>query len=115
MVGSVSGPAIGRCFCGLFDSIPNILIGPCIGGVVVTFTAWRIIFWLQVGMAGAGLICAVVFLPKFRDQNSGNGRRVRHSPLAILSMFNPMNIFKLLLYPNVLFAVSRLLFSSQKR
>ena len=100
-----------------FVQTANLLLqGPCIGGVIVTFTDWRIIFWVQVGMAGMGLISAVITLPKFRnpgDETDGSGGRlVCPAPLEIVSMFNPLNILRMLLYPNVLLAVSVTVHSS---
>ncbi|KAL4987645.1 major facilitator superfamily domain-containing protein [Aspergillus falconensis] len=75
MLGSVTGPAI----------------GPCIGGVIVTFTRWRYIYWLQTAMVGFGLILSLVFVPEIT---------LRYA----LEIFNPVRIFRLWLYPNVFFS-----------
>ncbi|RHZ60618.1 hypothetical protein CDV55_104679 [Aspergillus turcosus] len=89
MVGSVTGPAI----------------GPCIGGLVVTFAHWRIIFWVQVAMAGLGLVLSLLFVPeieKREGEGEGKGERRPSSVREILAMFNPVRIFRQWLYPNVL-------------
>ncbi|OJJ47979.1 hypothetical protein ASPZODRAFT_141531 [Penicilliopsis zonata CBS 506.65] len=83
MVGSVSGPAI----------------GPCIGGIIVTFAHWRIIFWLQVGMTALGLSLSLLFVPTIQQSKTG-----KETPSSVLAMFNPMRILRQMIYPNVLFA-----------
>ncbi|RJE23400.1 Mfs transporter [Aspergillus sclerotialis] len=86
MVGSVSGPAI----------------GPCFGGIIVTFANWRIIFWLQVAMTGMGLILSLLFIPNINDsqKKAANKRNLT----STLSMFNPLRILRQLIYPNVFLA-----------
>ncbi|KAL5048456.1 major facilitator superfamily domain-containing protein [Aspergillus fruticulosus] len=93
MLGSVTGPAI----------------GPCIGGVIVTFTRWRYIYWLQTAMVGFGLILSLVFVPEVQQKISsantakekGRGKITLRYALEI---FNPVRIFRLWLYPNVFFS-----------
>lgn len=121
MVGTVSGPAIG-----LSSTPPPIYmeyrwiylaesdVGPCIGGLIVTFAHWRIIYWVQVAMAGVGLAVSITFLPDFRIEHKS--RAASHpGALEIISMFNPMKIFRMLLYPNVLLAVGSPFFSPFNR
>ncbi|KAJ5214897.1 hypothetical protein N7468_010576 [Penicillium chermesinum] len=82
MVGSVSGPAI----------------GPCIGGIIVTFTHWRIIYWLQFAMTVLGLILSLLFLPDLEVKKTvKEPQTVKY----VLSMFNPWHILRPLLYPNI--------------
>lgn len=47
-------------------------IGPLIGGVIVTYTSWRVIFWLQTGLAAAGIAGPVLLLSEtmIADKNS---------------------------------------------
>ncbi|KAJ5088337.1 Major facilitator superfamily domain general substrate transporter [Penicillium angulare] len=84
MVGSVSGPAI----------------GPCIGGLIVTFSHWRIIYWLQFGMTGLGLILSMLFVPSLEEKKEGEKKQVRDLSF-VLKMFNPLRIFGPFIYPNV--------------
>ncbi|CAG8383709.1 unnamed protein product [Penicillium salamii] len=88
MVGSVSGPAI----------------GPCIGGIIVTFAQWRIIYWLQFGMTLLGLILSLLFVPSVQEKNLviGSGQPWKFS--TVLKMFNPLRIFRQFIYPNVFLA-----------
>lgn len=39
-------------------------LGPFIGGVIVTYTSWRVILWFMMGMGAIVLIIAVFFLPE---------------------------------------------------
>jgi EmrB/QacA subfamily drug resistance transporter len=52
-------------------SIPAILgpiMGPPIGGAIVTFLSWRWIFWLNVPIGIIGIIVATIFIPDVRGQ-----------------------------------------------
>ncbi|KAL4806407.1 major facilitator superfamily domain-containing protein [Aspergillus unguis] len=88
MLGSVTGPAI----------------GPCIGGVIVTFASWRYIYWLQTAMAGFGLVLSLIFVPEVQ-QEAGLGIEEKEKKKITLRyalrVFNPMRVFRLWLYPNV--------------
>ncbi|PYI01862.1 synaptic vesicle transporter [Aspergillus sclerotiicarbonarius CBS 121057] len=95
MTGTVTGPAI----------------GPCIGGIIVTWASWRNIFWVQVAMTGFGLILSLFFVPEIpsadtkvtstaTDGPSSRGTKV----LNVISAFNPNRIFRLWVYPNIFLA-----------
>ena len=66
--------------------------------------AWRIIYWLQFGMTLLGLILATLFVPSL-DKNRSSGFKSQ-SMSHILSMFNPLRIFRPFIYPNVFLCVS---------
>lgn len=86
--------------------------GPCIGGIIVTFTGWRLIYWVQVAMVGLGLVGSLVFVPdikqidKHEEVFTEKRADKKTSVLQALAKFNPGRIFGPLIYPNVLFAVS---------
>ncbi|KAL4754488.1 hypothetical protein BDW72DRAFT_128058 [Aspergillus terricola var. indicus] len=97
MLGTVTGPAI----------------GPCIGGVIVTFASWRNIYWLQTAMAGLGLILSLIFVPEVQqdisssktEKEKGKGKAKGKITLRYaLKVFSPNRVFRLWLYPNVLFS-----------
>ncbi|KAL2853456.1 major facilitator superfamily domain-containing protein [Aspergillus pseudoustus] len=93
MLGSVAGPAI----------------GPCIGGVIVTFASWRNIYWLQTAMAGLGLILSLAFVPEIEEEVDPNAeakekKKKKITLRYILQVFNPLPVFKLWLYPNIFFS-----------
>lgn len=47
-----TGALIGPCF------------GPLLGGIIVTYTDWRVIFWLQTALAGVGILGPFFLLPE---------------------------------------------------
>jgi MFS family permease len=113
MVGSVSGPAIGMlpypleiCSCRYTDNFP----GPCIGGIIVTFSQWRIIYWLQFGMTLLGLVLSILFVPAIGEERLSTSKHSR-SMSHVLRMFNPLRIFRPFIYPNVLLSVSNVYFA----
>lgn len=81
-------------------------LGPCIGGIIVTFAQWRIIYWLQFGMTLLGLILSLLFVPSVQEKNLviGSGQPWKIS--TVFKMFNPFRIFRQFIYPNVFIAVS---------
>ncbi|KAL3435621.1 major facilitator superfamily domain-containing protein [Aspergillus tetrazonus] len=93
MLGTVTGPAI----------------GPCIGGIIVTFASWRNIYWLQTAMAGLGLVLSLIFVPEVQQHISSSETQKQKEKEKItlpyaLKVFNPVRVFRLWLYPNVLFS-----------
>tara|TARA_R110002060_G_scaffold9705_5_gene14633 strand:- start:462 stop:764 length:303 start_codon:yes stop_codon:yes gene_type:complete len=87
------------------------MIGPIIGGVIVTYTTWRAIYWVQVGMIAAGLIASVLFVPDIRQTSkhlsTTDDEKLQSLSLRdIRSLFNPLKILQPLVYPNVILAVS---------
>ncbi|KAI4855013.1 MFS general substrate transporter [Aureobasidium sp. EXF-8846] len=86
MVGSVLGPAL----------------GPLIGGIIVSFTTWRVIFWVQTGMVGMGLLLSFFFVPSIAQPH-----QTTEKPSLKLwgkSQVEMLKVFTLLIYPNVFFA-----------
>ncbi|BCS30226.1 putative MFS transporter [Aspergillus puulaauensis] len=91
MLGSVTGPAI----------------GPCIGGVIVTFASWRYIYWLQTAMAGFGLVLSLIFVPEVQQETDSSGIEKEKKKITlgyVLRVSNPARVFRLWLYPNILFS-----------
>ncbi|KAB8277707.1 major facilitator superfamily domain-containing protein [Aspergillus minisclerotigenes] len=74
----------------------GLTIGPAISGIIVSFTRWRIIYWLQVGLAGLGLILSLLFIPN----EKGKSESV-HGSISRLAALNPVNLLKPLVYPNI--------------
>lgn len=91
MVGSVLGPAL----------------GPLVGGIIVTFASWRIIFWVQTGMVGLGLLLSFFFVPSIAQPHQTTDKPSFR--LWAKSQVEMLKIFTLLIYPNVFFAVSLVL------
>lgn len=53
--------ALGYFLCG---TLIAPALGPFIGGVIVTYQSWRVIFWLQSALSGAAAILVVLGLPE---------------------------------------------------
>lgn len=87
MVGSVAGPAL----------------GPCIGGIIVTYCSWRVVFWVQTGMVGLGLALSLLFVPTINQ--SGGALSKPSMRLWMRSQVDMMNMFTKMLYPNVFLSV----------
>lgn len=88
------------------------LVGPCLapllGGAIVTYVSWRIIFWMQTGLGGLATILVIFLLPETIPSKGINdikdlprSKRTRH----ILALMNPARVTVLLFtYPNLLIA-----------
>jgi hypothetical protein len=87
----------------------------------VTFTNWRVIYWVQVGMVGFGLALSLLFVPDIEKVNENeqdedniveiDNKRLLSTP-EILSKFDPRGIFRPFMCPNILFAVGLLHFKT---
>ncbi|KAK5628646.1 hypothetical protein RRF57_004362 [Xylaria bambusicola] len=78
--------------------------GPFLGGLIVTYTSWRVIFWLQTGLAGVGTIGIFFFMPEtifHKKIDDLEGYSGREKGRALLSMLNPWGILKLFRYPRI--------------
>ncbi|KAI0148766.1 MFS general substrate transporter [Xylariaceae sp. FL1272] len=79
--------------------------GPFLGGIIVTFTSWRVIFWLQTALAGIATIGVYFLMPetifhKKSDDLVGYGPRAKARALS--AMINPWRVVKLYEYPNLI-------------
>lgn len=83
------------------------------GGIIVTFASWRIIFWVQTGMAGLGLALSLLFVsssvkdpPKMIYQRKKDDEKLNWGFYRmVLNMFNPLRIIRKFVYPNVFLTV----------
>ncbi|KAL1981014.1 hypothetical protein VTN96DRAFT_3238 [Rasamsonia emersonii] len=101
MIADIFKPATRGTAIGFFMSgtVCGPALGPCVGGVMVTFTTWRAIFWLQAAMAGGGLLLAVIFVPTVSRSVIAQGDTMTEK--RVRSRFNPMRVIELLIYPNI--------------
>jgi hypothetical protein len=77
--------------------------GPLIAGIMVTFANWRSVLWLQAGMIGTGLVLSIFFIPA-AARDSG-GTKLNLKGVEALSQFNPLPVFQVMTYPNILLTV----------
>lgn len=95
------GTAIGWFMSG---TLIGPAFGPFLGGIIVTYSSWRTVFWLQAALAGTGALAVFFLVPetihrKKSDDLEGlsHGARAR----AILSMVNPVRPLRLFRYLNL--------------
>lgn len=78
--------------------------GPFLGGIIVTYTSWRVIFWLQTGLSGAAAIGTFLILPEtihHRKIDDLANYSARHKARVLWEMINPIRVLKLYRYPNL--------------
>lgn len=94
--------------------------GPFLGGIIVTYVSWRVIFWLQTGLAVVAAVGAFFLLPETIYHKKADDL-VGHSGLEktkiLAGMINPWRVIRLWEYPNLLLsglASASLLFNSKQ-
>lgn len=109
LAGTVAGPPLG-----LFDLsikhtpvLTNARLGPLVASIMVQYTSWRNLLWLQVAMIGLSLVLAFLYVPSSRLDKPGLALNLRG--WDAVSQFDPLPTFKQMLYPNVAFTVSQLI------
>jgi hypothetical protein len=78
--------------------------GPFLGGLIVTYTSWRVIFWLQTGLAAVGTIGIYLLMPEtifHKRIDDLVGHSGHEKGRALLSMLNPWRVLKLFEYPSM--------------
>ncbi|KAF7908582.1 uncharacterized protein EAF01_004337 [Botrytis porri] len=80
-------------------------LGPFIGGIIVTFQSWRVIFWLQTALAACAVIGAYFLLPETihrmkKDELVGMSWKKKAG--VLWGMLNPWRVIKLYKYPNLI-------------
>lgn len=85
--------------------------GPVLGGTVVTYTSWRVIFYLQTGMSGA-ILLAIFFLLKetlhTTRSSELHGRGFQDGARKLWKWGNPTVTFRVIRSRQLLFPVCHL-------
>lgn len=79
--------------------------GPFIGGIIVTFKSWRVIFYLQTALAGLALVGAYFLLPETAHRLKVDelvGLPFKKKAGVLTGMLNPWRVVKLYRYPNLI-------------
>ncbi|KAJ2905511.1 hypothetical protein MKZ38_005155 [Zalerion maritima] len=89
----------------LLGTLVGPALGPFIGGVIVTYQSWRVIFWLQSGLAGLACVLMFFFLPetiyhKRIDDLAGLSKKGKAK--VLWGMINPWRVLRLYRYPNLI-------------
>ncbi|KFX97676.1 hypothetical protein O988_04742 [Pseudogymnoascus sp. VKM F-3808] len=77
-------------------------LGPFIGGIIVTYTSWRVIFYLQTALAAVGTILAYFLLPETIHQTKTHllaGLPLRKQASVLAQLTNPWRVIALFKYP----------------
>jgi MFS family permease len=80
-------------------------LGPFLGGIIVTFRSWRVIFYLQTALAGAALVGAFFLLPETAHRKKSDdlvGLPFKKKVSVLWSMTNPWRVVRLYQYPNLI-------------
>ncbi|KAI5922062.1 major facilitator superfamily domain-containing protein [Camillea tinctor] len=79
--------------------------GPFLGGIIVTYTSWRVIFWLQAGLAFLAATGSYFLLPEtiyHKKLDDLVGYSGREKGKVLFRMINPWRVLRLFVYPNLL-------------
>ncbi|KAF4826777.1 Itaconate transport protein [Colletotrichum tropicale] len=93
---------------GLFlgSSVAANSLAPMIGGVIVSYTTWRIIYVVQAGMAFSGIALGYLFIPNTVDcdNQQAKGGSSDNCVIGALRKFSPLDVFRLFKNPNIIMA-----------
>ncbi|KAI1336884.1 major facilitator superfamily domain-containing protein [Xylariaceae sp. FL0016] len=79
--------------------------GPFLGGIIVTYTTWRVIFWLQAALAAVAAIGSFFLLPEtiyHKKIDDLEGYSGKEKGKVLFKMINPWRVLRLYEYPNLL-------------
>ncbi|TVY84318.1 Itaconate transport protein [Lachnellula suecica] len=79
--------------------------GPFIGGIIVTFKSWRVIFYLQTALAGVAAVGAFFLLPETSHHMKADelvGLPLKKKAAILWGMLNPWRVVRLYQYPNLI-------------
>lgn len=79
--------------------------GPFIGGIIVTFRSWRVIFFLQTALAGVAFVGAYFLLPETIHRKKSDdlvGLPLKRKAAVLWKMTNPWRVVRLYKYPNLI-------------
>ncbi|KAI9836238.1 MAG: hypothetical protein M1819_001575 [Sarea resinae] len=82
-------------------------LGPFIGGTIITFRSWRVIFWLQTALGGLGTVLVFFLLPEtihHRRCDEWTGLARKQKAREVWRWTNPWRVLSLFKYPNVIAA-----------
>ena len=77
-------------------------LGPFIGGIIVTYMSWRVIFYLQVGLGTLATLLAYFLLPETIHQSKMHlftGLPIRKQAAVLARLTNPWRVVALFKYP----------------
>jgi MFS family permease len=82
----------------LFGGLMGPAFGPLVGGIIITYQPWWVIFALQAGLAGIAFILALLFLPEtihYRRDKELEGLKFKQRISKIWTWTNPARLIDL--------------------
>lgn len=79
----------------LFGGVIGPTLGPLIGGIIITYQPWHVIFIVQAALSGLAFLLAIFFLPEtihYRQDTELKGLAVPERIIKILSWTNPWRV-----------------------
>lgn len=78
--------------------------GPCIGGIIVTYASWRVIFYFLAGFGGLVLALVLLLLKETSLTTTYKEMRAETGKRLVIIPFNPFRVILALRYKNLLLA-----------
>jgi multidrug resistance protein len=85
----------------LFGSQIGPTLGPIVGGLIITFKSWRLLYWIQTAMSGSLLPLYIFLLPETSFSTLHARLCTERNKKFIFIPFNPLRILMLARYPNI--------------
>lgn len=79
-------------------------LGPLIAGIMMTYSSWRGVLWLQVTMIGLALVLAFFFVPPAKLEASG-AFTLSKKWSEVPEQFNPLPVFRQMRHCRIFFTV----------
>lgn len=107
VIGDLYRPIERGTFYGYFFSgtLVGPALGPFIGGIIVTYVSWRVIFWLQTALAGLATTLVFFFVPEtihYAKKAELHNLTRKEKASKLWKWLNPMRVVMLFRYPNLL-------------
>ncbi|KAL2431495.1 MFS-type transporter ppsE [Exophiala dermatitidis] len=99
------GTALGWFLAG---SMSGYALGPVVGGAIITYTSWRVIFWVQAGLSGAAVPTTYFLLRETIHSTRTaelTGQGIRRAARQIWQWMNPAITVKVFADPNMFFVI----------
>ncbi|KAF2439353.1 synaptic vesicle transporter [Karstenula rhodostoma CBS 690.94] len=77
-------------------------LGPLVAGIMMTYSSWRSVLWLQVAMAGLAFVLALAFVPPSRVDKPGYFA-LNLKGMEVVKQFNPLPVFQQMKYRSIIF------------
>ena len=80
-------------------------VAPCIGGLIVTYTSWRVIFWVLAGLGGLNFAISFFFLPETARKTIALEIKEKYPEKKLVWVpYNPFKVILSLRYGNLILA-----------